>query len=289
MPAHELKLLSLTDVFVESSFLVLGHNMGTPIWVHTWGILILGNPAGPILVDTGARDPEIMGRLGMQGRVDEDMQLENALGAHGVSIGDVAAVLHTHCHIDHAGQDERFPMTTPVVMNRRELEHSASGLMGEQYPAEYVKHHIDRLHMPGALRLLDLELSGPDEIYDGIVCEAAGGHTEGSMNIHVETAEGTACICGDVIYDIQNQIVEPWHQVLAFEPQTTGNHTLTKRGEKAAIKKALNSGTFVLPIHDFPARVDHGRVVARLKHEVPGPEWPVEEFAAEFAEPVPAV
>ena len=289
MPAHELKLLSLTDVFVESSFLVLGHNMGTPIWVHTWGVLILGNPAGPILVDTGARDPEIMARLGMQGRVDEDMQLENALGAHGVSIGDVAAVLHTHCHIDHAGQDERFPMATPVVMNRRELEHSASGLMGEQYPAEYVKHHIDRLHTPGALRLLDLELSGPDEIYDGIVCEAADGHTEGSMNILVETAEGTACICGDVIYDIQNQIVEPWHQVLAFEPQTTGNHTLTKRGEKAAIKKALNAGTFVLPIHDFPARVDHGRVVARLKDEVPGPEWPVEEFAAEFAEPVAAV
>ena len=32
-----------------------------------------------------------------------------------------------------------------------------------------------------------------------------------------------------------------------------------------------------------------GRVVARLKHEVPGQEWSVEEFAAEFAEPVAAV
>jgi glyoxylase-like metal-dependent hydrolase (beta-lactamase superfamily II) len=286
--AHEIKLLSLTDVYVESSFLVLGRNMGTPVWVHTWGILILGNPAGPILVDTGASEPAIMERLGMKGRVDEDMQLANALGAHGVEIGDVAAVLHTHCHIDHAGQDNRFPMTTPVVMNRRELEHSASGLMGAQYPPEYVKHHIDRLHTPGALRLLDLELSGPDEIYAGIVCEAAGGHTEGSMNILVETAEGTACICGDVIYDIQNQIVEPWHQVLAYEPQTTGNHTMTKRQEKAAIKKALNSD-FVLPLHDFPARVEGGKVVARLKDAVPGPEWPVDEFAATIAEPVAAV
>ena len=108
------------------------------------------------------------------------------------------------------------------------------------------------------------------------------------MNVLVETAEGTACICGDVIYDIQNQIVDPWHQVLANEPQTTGNHTLTKRGEKAAIKRALNHD-FVLPLHDFPGRVDGGRVVARLKHEVPGPEWSVEEFAAEFAEPVAAV
>jgi glyoxylase-like metal-dependent hydrolase (beta-lactamase superfamily II) len=283
-----MKLLSLIDVFVESSFLVLAHNMGTPIWVHTWGILILGNPAGPILVDTGARDAEIMGRLHMQGRIDEDMQLENALAAHGVGIDDVAAVLHTHCHIDHAGQDHRFPMTRPVVMNRRELEYSVSGLMGAQYPPEYVKHHIDRLHTPRALRLLDLELSGPDEIYAGIVCEAAGAHTEGSMNILVETAEGTACICGDIIYDVQNQIVEPWHQALAYEPQTTGNHGLTKRAEKAAIKRALNH-EFVLPLHDFPARVEGGRVVARLRHEVPGPEWSVEEFATEFAEPVAAV
>src|SRR5438445_766303 len=80
--------------------------------------------------------------------------------------------------------------------------------MGEQYPAEYIKHLVDRLHMPGALRLLDLELSGPEEIIPGVRCEVAGAHTEGSMNVLVETAEGTACICGDVIYDIQNQIVE---------------------------------------------------------------------------------
>ena len=153
---------------------------------------------------------------------------------------------------------------------------------------DHERQEIMGLHTPGALRLLDLELSGPDEIFEGIVCEAAGGHTEGSMNVLVETAQGTACICGDVIYDIQNQIVEPWHQVLADEPQTTGNHTMTKRSEKAAIKKALNRD-FVLPLHDFPARVEGGRVVARLKHEVPGPEFDVAEFAAEVAAPVAAV
>jgi hypothetical protein len=108
------------------------------------------------------------------------------------------------------------------------------------------------------------------------------------MNVLVETAEGTACICGDVIYDVQNQVADPWHQVLAYEPQTTGNHSLTKRSEKAAIKKALGSGAFVLPMHDFPARVEGGKVVARLKHAVPGPEWDVEAFVAERAEPVAA-
>ena len=209
--------------------------------MKTWGYLILGRDTEPILVDTGAMNAEIMERLGMTGDITEEMTLENQLAQHGVKMNDVRWILHTHHHIDHAGQDARFSMSQTVVTNRRELEYSASGIMGGQYPPEYVKHHIDRLHTPGALRLLDLELSGPDEIAPGIVCEAAGGHTEGSMNILVETAEGTACICGDVIYDIQNQIVDPIYQVLDYEPQSTGNQGTSKRQERAAIKRALNS------------------------------------------------
>ena len=268
--ALETKPLSLMDIELESSFLVLARNMGIRTRVPTWGYLILGSDAGPMLVDTGASHPEIMARLGMSGYVTEEQLLENQLARFGLRPEDVRYVLHTHLHIDHAGQDDRFPTSTTVVINRRELEYSVSGLMGEQYPAEYVKHLVDRLHTPGALRLLDLELSGPDELVPGVVCEAAGGHTEGSMNVLVETAEGTACICGDVIYDVQNQIVEPLFQVLDYEPQVTGNHGTTKREEKAAIKKALQND-FVLPVHDYPAQVRAGRIVARLGESVPGP------------------
>src|SRR5207249_10845124 len=159
----------------------------------------------------------------------EEMDIEHQLATFDLELNDIRWVLHTHLHIDHAGQDNQFPISTTVAVNRRELEFSVSGLMGEQYPAEYIKHLIDRLHTPGALRLLDLELSGPEEIIPGVRCEHAGGHTEGSMNILVETDEGTACICGDVIYSIQDQIVSPIYQVLEFEPQTTGNHSTSKR------------------------------------------------------------
>jgi glyoxylase-like metal-dependent hydrolase (beta-lactamase superfamily II) len=275
--AMEIKLLSLIDIELESSFLVLARNMGIRTRVHTWGCLILGNEVGPFLVDTGARDTEIMGRLHMTGFIEDGMGLESQLARPGLELGDVRSILHTHLHIDHAGGDERFPMSTTVVINRRELEYSVSGLMGEQYPAEYVKHLVDRLHTPGALRLLDLELSGPDEIFPGVVCEAAGGHTEGSMNILVDLVGGErACICGDVLYDVQNQVVDPIWQVLDYEPQTTGNHGNTKRQEKAAIKKALNSGNVVIPIHDFPARVRGSKIVSRFGQEVPGPEIPVD-------------
>ncbi|MDQ3162229.1 MAG: MBL fold metallo-hydrolase [Actinomycetota bacterium] len=274
---YEIKLLDLIDIELESSFLVLARNMGIRTRVKTWGFLILGPDSDPILVDTGASHPEIMERLGMTGIVTEEMSLDAQLARFGVKLGDVRWILHTHHHIDHAGQDDRFTMAQTVITNRRELEYSVSGIMGGQYPAEYVKHHIDRLHTPGALRLLDLELSGPDEIAPGIVCVAAGGHTEGSMNILVDTEEGIACICGDVIYDVNNQIIDPIHQVLDHEPQSTGNQGTSKREDRAAIKRALNAGTFVLPIHDYPARVAHGRVLSRLVGgSVPGPELPID-------------
>src|SRR5438552_9028294 len=107
--SHEIKLLSLIDVELESSFLVLARNMGIRTRVPTWGVLILGNPVGPILVDTGAASAEIMERLHMTGFISEQQQLENQLAEHGLALGDVRYVLHTHLHIDHAGQDDRFP------------------------------------------------------------------------------------------------------------------------------------------------------------------------------------
>jgi len=143
--------------------------------------------------------------------------------------------------------------------------------MGEQYPADYVKHLVDRLHHRGALRLLDLELSGRDEVMPGVWCEAAGGHTEGSMNVFVETDEGIACICGDVIYDIVNQVIHPFLQVMDLDAAVTGNQGTSKRQEKAAIRRVINSARFVLPVHDRPAVLERGRVIGRLFDRVPGP------------------
>ena len=272
----EVKVLDLGDIELDTSFLVLALEPGVAQQVPTFGFIITGGEA-PIVVDTGFSHPEIMSNLGMKGWFRENQGMEPQLEKHGLTMADVRYVLHTHLHIDHAGYDDRFPMETTVVINRRELEYSASGLMGEQYPAPYIKHLIDRLHdESGALRLLDLEVVDYEEIIPGVRCQAAGGHTEGSMNVLVDTDEGTACICGDVIYDIGNQLVDPMLQVLDFEPATTGNHGMTKRQEKAAIKKALDSGDYVIPIHDFPARVTHGRVLSRLGRAVPGPETPVE-------------
>lgn len=266
----EIKILDYGDIELESSFLVLGRDCGRTRRVPTLGFLILGGP-WPVLVDTGYRSNAIMETLGMRGLQFHENLIENQLAKHGLKLGDVRYILHTHLHIDHAGKDDLFPMNTTVVLNRRELEYSVSGLMHPQYPAPDIKHLIDRLHTKGALRFLDLEISGPIEICPGLYCEAAGAHTEGSMNVHVHTADGVATICGDVIYDLHDQIIEPFRITQAMEPQVTGNHGTSKRQEKAAIKKLLSTARYLLPVHDRPGKVEGGQITARLFDQVPGP------------------
>ena len=157
--ALEIKILDYGDIELESSFLVLGRDCGRTRRVLTLGFLIVGGPY-PVVVDTGYRSNQIMETLGMRGLQFHENMIENQLARHGVRMGDVRFVCHTHLHIDHAGKDDLFPMNTTVVLNRRELEYSVSGLMHPQYPAPDIKHLIDRLHTKSALRFLDLELTG---------------------------------------------------------------------------------------------------------------------------------
>src|SRR5260370_206702 len=168
---------------VELNSLVLGRDCGRRRGVVTLGFLIAGGPY-PIVIDTGYRSNQIMETLGMRGLQFHENMIENQLARHGVRMGDVRFVCHTHLHIDHAGKDDLFPMNTTVVVNRKELEYSVSGLMHPQYPAPDIKHLIDPLHTRIALRLLDLEITGPVELIPGVYSEAATAHTEGSMNIH---------------------------------------------------------------------------------------------------------
>jgi glyoxylase-like metal-dependent hydrolase (beta-lactamase superfamily II) len=266
----EIRLLDLGDIEADRSEVVLGRPPGATELVPVFGHLILGGEA-PVLVDTGYRDPADLCPLGMAGRRRDDQALESQLAQHGLTTEDIAAVINTHLHLDHGGQNFLFPMSTPVVVNRRELEFASSGLDGPLYVARDLQHMIERLFTPGALRILDLEITGPVEIMPGISCLAAGGHTEGSQMVLVETDAGVACICGDLAYDIEDQLATPLGQVAVDEPTPVPNSPRSRRDEIAAMKRALGQGRFLLPMHDRPAVLEHGRIVSRLKDRVPPP------------------
>ncbi len=265
--AYEIRVLNLGEIELDASRLVQNRKPGTPARVPAHAYLLLGGTA-PVLVDTGFRNLAILERIGMRAFQQREQELEHCLASHGVRFADIRYVLHTHLHIDHAGQTDKFPMATTAVINRRELEYAVSGLSGASYPPEDIKHLIDRLHTRGALQLLDLESTGTEEILPGIRCTAAGGHTEGSMLVHVDTAEGVACLCGDVLYDIQAQALTP-EGFISRDPLLSGNYVTTRRAEKAAAKRVLAGARFICPGHDLPAIMESGRMIGRTKAVFP--------------------
>jgi glyoxylase-like metal-dependent hydrolase (beta-lactamase superfamily II) len=272
-----IEILHLGNVRVDSSLVVLNNPPGTRVRMPTYAYLIRGSSAGPVLVDTGFRDPGLLELVGMEAFVEPGQSLDQELARRGLRPADIRYILHTHLHLDHAGQDSLFPMETTVVVNRRELE-VAAGMGTWAYLPQDTKHIIDRVYTPEAAWLLDLAGSGPVEILPGIVCELAGGHTEGSMNVLVETDDGVACICGDIIYNIQEQLIRSTFQLQHHEYRTTGYSAVSQVQEKGAVKKVVHSGRWILPMHDQPAKVDRGGVVVgRLAGLVlPGPTVPLD-------------
>lgn len=271
--AYEIHTLDLGSVEIDASRAVQHLTPGRKLTLPVYAFLLLGGET-PVVVDTGFREAAIMGRIGMRAFETPEQRLAARLAEHGLAPADVGLVLQTHLHIDHAGQTDIFPMETTVVVNRRELEYAVSGLSGASYPPEDVKHVIDRLHTKDALRLLDLELTGPEEVAPGIECVLAGGHTEGMMAVHVDTAMGRAVICGDIIYSVEHQLLAGTDR-LAAEPVTTGNYVGTRRAERAAIKRALRAADVLVPSHDTPVVIERGRVAGRLGPTIPGPLLPV--------------
>jgi hypothetical protein len=87
--AYEIKVLDLMDVDVQRAFLALARELGSVVRAKTWSYLILGGD-DPVLVDTGASDLEIMGRLGMTGYVEEWQGLDAQLELHDLGRDDTA-------------------------------------------------------------------------------------------------------------------------------------------------------------------------------------------------------
>ncbi len=275
--AISIDVLQLGRITLDGSFLLRGRPPGTLRTVDTRAFLIRGTGIGAILVDTGFRNRAVIERLGMGVEMPHGCDVDTQLARYGTTRSDVGMVILTHLHADHAGNAHKFANTIPVVVNRRELEFGAGGVQGLFYAPEDMDHMLDRTNAPGALNLLDLKDGDSVEIAQGVVCEHAGGHTPGMMFVRIQTDDGLATICSDVVYDVRDQLVAPMRASRSWEPLVSNNFAVSLEEEKAAIRRALRDTTFLLPSHSRGARVEHGRVMGLLDGcRIPGPYTPLE-------------
>jgi len=274
---YEIHRLNFGDVTIDAAMQVKGREPGHIVSVPAQGFLIMGGPA-PLLVDAGYRDTSV---LGSGGQIGPGQGFHEQLAAHGVRAADLGCVLMTHLHRDHAGNLDKVPLDVPILINRSEMACAFSGIQGLAYARQDLQHLVERLYTSGSIRFLDLDYSGSVEVLPGITAQATGGHTAGSMSIVVSTADGEACLCGDLIYDVAATLIDrPDTTAMARvqpctfavgEPALTNNHTTSVMQELGALKRILKY-RYILPAHDVPGVLEHGQLVGRITGPVvPGP------------------
>jgi glyoxylase-like metal-dependent hydrolase (beta-lactamase superfamily II) len=132
----------------------------------------------------------------------ERYPIEDALGARGVSMADVTAVANCHLHLDHAGQNGRFPGRS-IFVQRREwaMVHEPDYTIAEWVDVPGLSYEV---------------LDGETEVAPGIRVVPTAGHTPGHQSLVVETSAGAVLIAGQA--------------VLTF-PEWTGQADETRSGE----------------------------------------------------------
>ena len=144
------------------------------------------HPDRVILFDTGVgTGSSIIDDL-YQPRV---MPVADALAQHGIDERDVVAVVNSHLHFDHCGQNDVFHQhRVPIYVQAAETE--AAQTFGYTVP-EWAAITEEALRM----------VHGDEVLADGVTLVQTVGHTPGHQSLMVETIDGRVIVAGQCAYD----------------------------------------------------------------------------------------
>ena len=146
---------------------------------------VIRHPDGVILFDTGVgKNNSLIDDLYEQPKI---IPIIDALNGVGVDERDVTAIVNSHLHFDHCGQNNALP-SVPVYVQSAEL---AAAQMPHYTIAEWA--HIE----PDRRRVVD----GDEDVAPGIKILATPGHTPGHQSLLVDSPGGPAqLIAGQCCY-----------------------------------------------------------------------------------------
>lgn len=197
MEIWKMKLLRMGNAVINAAQVGAATEDGT-IKVPTWAVAVY-NDTTKILVDTGVSDVDWVNAHDPVYYQEDNEKLENALRMQlGWSPDEVEAVIHTHLHYDHCGNDRLFRRAV-FYTTRLELETAF------QPPLTQKNYYNQELIQKDAVPYMAWRFVEEEELlFPGILAFPTPGHTMGHQSVLVNTEEGAVCICGDVSPMAQN-------------------------------------------------------------------------------------
>ena len=138
---------------------------------------------GLVLFDTGiGRGNELLDRYyGVAHR-----PLDEALAEHGLAVADVRAIVNSHLHFDHCGNNLLFP-GVPIYVQA-----------AERVAARAARYTVPEwVDFEGAeYRVID----GEEQVASDVRVVATPGHTPGHQSLVLDTRDGVIVLAGQAIY-----------------------------------------------------------------------------------------
>ena len=220
--------------------------------------LLIEHQSGLVLIDTGAGNKENAKFKDIYGiendGADGATMLEDGLKQIGVAPTDIALVINTHLHFDHAGGNTRlgadgsleitFPNATYIV-KRGEFEYATHP--NERTAASYFDRNYVPLEAADKIEFVSRE----KEIVKGIKVIPTPGHTPFHQSILIESAGERAFYLGDLV-PTRAHLPLPWIMGYDVEP------LVTLETKRRILKQAVDENWLLIFEHD--ASVAWGRV-----------------------------
>jgi glyoxylase-like metal-dependent hydrolase (beta-lactamase superfamily II) len=155
---------------------------------------VIVHPDGPIVFDTGVGFGNAL--------IDEVYEpqcapLDEALAAARIDLGSIVAVINSHLHFDHCGQNPLlYGSGVPFFMRRLEVDE-----------VERDRFYSDpdwALPPVSQRRLID----GDVEIAEGVTILSTPGHTPGHQSVMVESAAGRVVLAGQAVWALEEFVQE---------------------------------------------------------------------------------
>ena len=155
---------------------------------------VIVHPDGPIVFDTGVGFGNAF--------IDEVYEpqcapLDEALAAATIDTGSIVAVINSHLHFDHCGQNPLwYGSDVPFFMRQLEVDE-----------VERDRFYTDPEWAlpPVAQRQL---IDGDVEIAEGVTILSTPGHTPGHQSVMIESAAGRVVLAGQAVWALEEFVEE---------------------------------------------------------------------------------